>query len=223
MKDKISFGIKELFGIQEAEASSVARQGIGLLGSTEIGKGEPVVAPTFSRMLANPKEEAIKWLVEHMDGGMLLTTLIALSAPSINEYNLSSEFEKRKHDDNSNKPSTSKQQQKVSAASFIPDPGDLEPDDDEKNVENKDEIKYKKSNYEKGDDIGLHRFTERFEKTKLRDPKSGQYLEPDFGRGSGSGGHGGSHWKLYDGKRRIGTIWRSVRERAMKCHFGKIC
>ncbi|WP_341759045.1 hypothetical protein [Candidatus Tisiphia endosymbiont of Ptychoptera albimana] len=135
------YGIKELFGISEAEASSVARRGIGLLGSAEIGKNEAVVdgTPAFSRTPANPKDEAIKWLVEHMDSGMLLTTLIALTAPPINEFNVSNDFEKRKHDDSSNKPSTSKQQQKVSATFFMPsDPNDNDPDDEFSHFKKKD-------------------------------------------------------------------------------------
>ncbi|WP_341751172.1 colicin E3/pyocin S6 family cytotoxin [Candidatus Tisiphia endosymbiont of Piscicola geometra] len=56
--------------------------------------------------------------------------LLGKAISPINAFNISNDFEKRKHDDISNKPSTSKQQQKVSA-SFMPDPGDLEPDDEQ--------------------------------------------------------------------------------------------
>ncbi|WP_425360384.1 hypothetical protein [Candidatus Tisiphia endosymbiont of Ceraclea dissimilis] len=187
------YGIKELFGISEAEASSVARRGIGLLGSAEIGKNEAVVdgTPAFSRTPANPKDEAIKWLVEHMDGGMLLTTLIALTAPPINEFNVSNDFEKRKHDDSSNKPSTSKQQQKVSATFFMPsDPNDFEPDDDKKNKD-KEQNSFDPSKEGNHDKI---RRDVRYGKL-YRDANNDKiWYSKEI---SGDRAHAGEHWKQF--------------------------
>jgi hypothetical protein len=66
--------------------------------------------------------------------------------------------------------------------------------------------------YDKGDPIGLERFTEKGKGGKLIDPKTKQWIEPDHRRNQGNGTHGGSWWKLYakDGTR-IGTITKDGR------------
>ncbi len=65
------------------------------------------------------------------------------------------------------------------------------------------ELKFKKSDFKKGDYIDLKRFTNKFEKTNLKDPKTGQYIERDVGNNP----HGGSYWKLFTrDKERIGTL-----------------
>jgi hypothetical protein len=68
-------------------------------------------------------------------------------------------------------------------------------------------VEFKKSNFQKGDNIGLHRFTQKGKEGKWIDPKSGQYIQKDWSLNSGSGPHGPSRWKLYDFKeKRLGTI-----------------
>jgi hypothetical protein len=85
-----------------------------------------------------------------------------------------------------------------SSGTGMPDPNDWEPDNNDERV--------KKSNFEKGDYIDLKRFTNRFEKTKLKDPETGQYIQQDNAVNSGIT-HGGSYWKLYSrDKKRIGTL-----------------
>jgi hypothetical protein len=88
------------------------------------------------------------------------------------------------------------------------DPNDLDPDDEDKEKSSdQNKNKYKRTNYEKGDDVGIERFTIRFEKNKFRDPKTGQYIQKDKAVNSGAGSHGGSEWKLFDkSKKQIGTI-----------------
>ncbi len=84
----------------------------------------------------------------------------------------------------------------------MPDPDDLEPDDDK----HKDEKVFKTKDFEKGDYVDLKRFTDRFEKVKFRDPKTQQYIEKDRAFNSGTGPHDGSY-KLFDKTgNRIGTI-----------------
>ena len=70
------------------------------------------------------------------------------------------------------------------------------------------EIKdFKKSDFQKGDNIGLHRFTQKGKDAKWIDPKSGQYIQKDWSLNSGAGPHGPSRWKLYDRTERLlGTI-----------------
>ena len=67
-------------------------------------------------------------------------------------------------------------------------PGDEDPDEEE----------YKTKDFKKNDKIGLKRFTKKGKNGRLIDPKTRQYIEKDRARNSGSGGHGGSHWKLFD-------------------------
>ena len=70
----------------------------------------------------------------------------------------------------------------------------------------------KKSNFNKGDNIGLLRFTKKDKNGRLTDPKTRQYLEREMARNSGNGGHGGSYWKLYNRKgERMGTISKDGR------------
>lgn len=66
---------------------------------------------------------------------------------------------------------------------------------------------FKRSNFEKGDNIGLFRFTQRIDGQTWRDPKSGQIIQKDQAVNSGAGAHGPSYWKLKDrGENRIGTV-----------------
>lgn len=93
-----------------------------------------------------------------------------------------------------------------SAAGGNPDP-DWEPEDD-KFDPTKEEVKdYKKSDFQKGDNIGLHRFTQKVNSRTWKDPKSGQYIEKDRALNTGARPHGPSRWKLYDRfERLLGTI-----------------
>lgn len=80
-------------------------------------------------------------------------------------------------------------------------------DENKKQNESNGKERYKYTNYEKGDDIGIGRFTEKGKNRKLTDPKSGQYLEPDRARNSGEGTHGPSYWKLRGrDEKLIGTV-----------------
>lgn len=93
-----------------------------------------------------------------------------------------------------------------SSAGGNPDP-DWEPEDDKFDPA-KEEVKdYKKSDFQKGDNIGLHRFTQKVNSRTWKDPKSGQYIQKDRALNSGAGPHGPSRWKLYDRTERLlGTI-----------------
>jgi hypothetical protein len=83
--------------------------------------------------------------------------------------------------------------------------GGLEPDpDDEENHKKK---RYKYTNYEKGEDIGIDRFAKRINGHTFEDPKSGQYIQKDRALNSGVASHGPSHWKLFDRfNKLVGTI-----------------
>lgn len=68
-------------------------------------------------------------------------------------------------------------------------------------------VEFKKSNFQKGDNIGLHRFTQRIDGNTWKDPKSGQFIQKEQALNSGAGPHGPSRWKLYDFKeKRLGSI-----------------
>jgi hypothetical protein len=55
--------------------------------------------------------------------------------------------------------------------------------------------------------IDISKFTQRQKGGDLIDPKTGYKLSPERARNSGTGGHGGSYWKLIDHKgNRVGTI-----------------
>lgn len=147
LKDKVSFGIKELFGIQEAEAGPAVAVGLGaeavagttfyealLIAASGTVLGTAVID---AKAVVDDTKVALYNQLFQIMGDKFLE--IVLSAGEKNDYNTLSEFEKRKHDDNSNKPSTSKQQQKVSAASFMPsDPNDNDPDDEFSHFKKKD-------------------------------------------------------------------------------------
>ncbi len=89
-----------------------------------------------------------------------------------------------------------------------PDPDDEEGGNERDGSKEPEVTDFKTSNFKIGDNIGLHRFTIRFEKTKIRDPKTGQYIKKDRGINSGVGSHGGSYWKLFESEKgkQIGTI-----------------
>ena len=90
------------------------------------------------------------------------------------------------------------------------DPGD---DSDKKGDESKQQevTEFKTSNFKIGDNIGLQRFTIRFEKNKFRDPKTGQYIQKDRALNSGSGPHDGELKLFNKGKKKIGTITKDGR------------
>jgi hypothetical protein len=124
---------------------------------------------------------------------------ILLDSEESEEYNELDKFEKKRHGGKNNPLPTPK------LADFgAPniDPDDFEPEEEGEN----DAKEFKTSNFERGNNVGLHRFTERFEKTKFRDPKTKQYIEKDHAFNSGSGPHDGAY-KLFDQSgKRIGTV-----------------
>jgi hypothetical protein len=94
--------------------------------------------------------------------------------------------------------------------------GNPDPDDDDKFDPTKEEVKdFKKSDFKKGDNIGLHRFTQRIDGRTWKDPKSGQIIQKENAINSGSGPHGPVHWKLFKsiGEKliRIGSITKDGR------------
>ncbi|WP_425363532.1 colicin E3/pyocin S6 family cytotoxin [Candidatus Tisiphia endosymbiont of Hybos culiciformis] len=147
---------KELFGVSEAQAAPIPAlvvAGGGLEGAGFVAATETIVggAAAVTAIMNTPKNALVSWLFENIGddpSGQILKIALTLAAKPESVINITNpqqqnDFEKRKHDDNSNKPSTSKQQQKVSAsATFMPDPGDLEPDDDQQ---------HRKSNCEKSE------------------------------------------------------------------------
>ena len=75
--------------------------------------------------------------------------------------------------------------------------GPNDPDDDDKNK------KFKKSNFEKGDEVDINRFSNRVsqsgQRARLVDEKTGHYLEVDRAVNSGVGTHGeDAVYKLFD-------------------------
>ncbi|WP_375318930.1 hemagglutinin repeat-containing protein [Candidatus Tisiphia endosymbiont of Oplodontha viridula] len=191
---------KELFGISEAQAAPVAALGMagGLTEGTAVAGTALGGTAALTAIMNAPKDALVTWLFENIGdepSGQILKIALTLAAEPESVMNIikpqpQSEFEKRKHDDNSNKPSTSKQQQKMPASTtFMPDPGDLDPDDDE----NKDEEQNsfdpsKEGNYDK------IRRDARYGKL-YRDANNDKiWYSKEI---SGDRAHAGEHWKQF--------------------------
>jgi hypothetical protein len=65
---------------------------------------------------------------------------------------------------------------------------------------------FKKSGFQEGDNIGLHRFSQRIDGRTFKDPKSGQVIQKDNALHSGSQPHGPSYWKLFPNDKVVGRI-----------------
>ncbi|UCM85511.1 MAG: hypothetical protein LF885_05960 [Rickettsia endosymbiont of Culicoides impunctatus] len=182
LKQRLVEIAKELFGISEAQACPAPMIAAGIATG---GEGAVATGTAFGGIAAVnaitdiPKNALVAWLFKNIgDGssGQILKIALTLAVKPESVMNImnpqqQNDFEKRKHDDNSNKPSTSKQQQKVSATSFMPsDPNDNDPDDEFSHFKKKD---------------GSNRY--ECEKQESPEWKSSQNFKDEFRTNGGTG------------------------------------